>query len=87
MNPLFSDDSYWLMNALVSLGIGLTADGEGGEVCVSGQGGEIHASGVDLFVGNAGTVARFLPPALALGRGPTPWTGSPGCASARSQIS
>ena len=75
------------MNALVSLGIGVSADKEKGEVYVSGQSGEIEASGVDLFVGNAGTVARFLPPVLALGRDPTPWTGYPGCASARSQIS
>ena len=70
INPLFSDDSYWLMDALVKLGIGLTADREGGEVRVDGWGGEIPASDVDLFVGNAGTVARFLPPALALGPGP-----------------
>jgi 3-phosphoshikimate 1-carboxyvinyltransferase len=70
LNPLFSDDSFWLMNALVRLGIEVSADGEKGEVCVRGQSGEIYASGVDLFVGNAGTVARFLPPVLALGRGP-----------------
>jgi 3-phosphoshikimate 1-carboxyvinyltransferase len=76
-NPLFSDDSFWLMNALVSLGIGVSADKEKGEVCVSGQSGEIEASGVDLFVGNAGTVARFLPPVLALGRGPYTVDGVP----------
>ena len=67
-NPLFADDSYWLMNALVRLGIDVRV--ERGEVRISGQRGEIRASGVDLFVGNAGTVARFLPPALALGKGP-----------------
>jgi 3-phosphoshikimate 1-carboxyvinyltransferase len=77
LNPLFSDDSYWLMNALVRLGIDVRADGERGEVCVSGQSGEIYASGVDLFVGNAGTVARFLPPVLALGRGPYTIDGVP----------
>jgi 3-phosphoshikimate 1-carboxyvinyltransferase len=44
---------------------------------VKGQGGAIPASGVDLFVGNAGTVARFLPPALALGRGPYTVDGVP----------
>jgi 3-phosphoshikimate 1-carboxyvinyltransferase len=77
LNPLFSDDSYWLMNALVSLGIDVSADGERGEVHVSGQSGEIDASGVDLFVGNAGTVARFLPPVLALGRGPYTVDGVP----------
>src|SRR5919106_351054 len=77
LNPLFSDDSFWLMNALVRLGIEVSADGERGEVYVSGQSGEIYASGVDLFVGNAGTVARFLPPVLALGRGPYTLDGIP----------
>jgi 3-phosphoshikimate 1-carboxyvinyltransferase len=69
-NPLFSDDSYWLMDALVRLGIEVNVDGERGEIYVGGQSGVIEASDVDLFVGNAGTVARFLPPVLALGRGP-----------------
>ncbi len=77
VNPLFSDDSFWLMDALVRLGIDVHADGERGEVYVSGQRGEIYASGVDLFVGNAGTVARFLPPLLALGRGPFTVDGVP----------
>jgi len=76
-NPLFSDDSYWLMDSLVRLGINLTADRGGGEVSVDGRGGEIPASGKDLFVGNAGTAARFLPPALALGRGPYTVDGVP----------
>jgi 3-phosphoshikimate 1-carboxyvinyltransferase len=77
LNPLFSDDSFWLMNALVRLGIDVSADGERREVYVSGKRGEIPASGVDLFVGNAGTVARFLPPVLALGRGPYTVDGVP----------
>jgi 3-phosphoshikimate 1-carboxyvinyltransferase len=68
-NPLFADDSYWLMDALVSLGIDVVADGGHSEVQVEGRSGEIVASDVDLFVGNAGTVARFLPPVLALGGG------------------
>ena len=76
-NSLFSDDSFWLMDALVRLGIELNADGERGEVHVSGQSGAIEASDVDLFVGNAGTVARFLPPVLALGRGPYTVDGVP----------
>jgi len=76
-NPLFSDDSYWLMEALVRLGVDVGADGEGGEVRVTGQSGVIWGSGVDLYVGNAGTVARFLPPALALGRGPYTVDGVP----------
>lgn len=77
LNPLFSDDSYWLMDALVRLGIDVRADGERGEVYVSGQSGVLRTSGTDLFVGNAGTVARFLPPVLALGRGPYSVDGVP----------
>ena len=76
-NPLFADDSYWLMDALVRLGIDVVADGGLSEVQVKGRGGEIVASEVDLFVGNAGTVARFLPPVLALGRGPYTVDGVP----------
>ena len=76
-NPLFSDDSYWLMDALVRLGIDVSADSGRGELQVNGQSGVIGASGVDLFVGNAGTVARFLPPVLALGRGPYTVDGVP----------
>lgn len=69
-NPLFSDDPYYLLDALVRLGFEVEADGKSGEVRVGGLGGEIPRGGVDVFVGNAGTVARFLPPALALGPGP-----------------
>ncbi len=76
-NPLFADDSYWLMETLVRLGIDVSADGAQAEVRVKGQGGEIGSSDGDLFVGNAGTVARFLPPMLALGRGPYTVDGVP----------
>ena len=76
-NPLFADDSYWLMEALVRLGIDVVADGKHSEVQVKGRSGEILASDVDLFVGNAGTVARFLPPVLALGKGPYTVDGVP----------
>ncbi len=76
-NPLFSDDSYWLMNALVRLGFDLDADRDGRVVRVEGRGGLIPARDIDLFVGNAGTVARFLPPALALGKGPYTVDGVP----------
>ncbi|CAA9455239.1 MAG: 3-phosphoshikimate 1-carboxyvinyltransferase [uncultured Rubrobacteraceae bacterium] len=68
-NPLMSDDSYWLMDALVRLGFSVRADHAGG-ITIRGQKGIIPERDVDLFVGNAGTVARFLPPALALGEGP-----------------
>jgi 3-phosphoshikimate 1-carboxyvinyltransferase len=76
-NPLFSDDSYYLMHALVRLGFDLNADAEAGETSLHGQKGIIPNSDVEVFVGNAGTVARFLPPALALGEGPYVVGGTP----------
>ena len=76
-NPLFSDDPYYLMDALVRLGFDVRVDGEAGEVRVGGLGGEIPHGDVEVFVGNAGTVARFLPPALALGPGPYTVDGVP----------
>lgn len=69
-NPLFSDDSYWLMLALVRLGFHLHADARAAEVRITGYRGIIPRHDVEVFVGNAGTVGRFLPPALALGEGP-----------------
>ncbi len=69
-NPLISDDSYWLMDALVRLGFPVRADRLKDITTIQGQKGIIPERDVDLFVGNAGTVARFLPPVLALGEGP-----------------
>jgi 3-phosphoshikimate 1-carboxyvinyltransferase len=68
-NPLFSDDSYWLMSALVSLGFDVDADHAKSEVRIGGRGGGIPSSEAEVYVGNAGTAARFLPPFLALGNG------------------
>ncbi len=69
-NPLFSDDSYWLLNALTQLGFKIYVDESQAQVQILGQRGIIPKNDVDVYVGNAGTVARFLPPALALGEGP-----------------
>lgn len=69
-NALFSEDSYWLMDALVRLGFEVRADSATGTVEVRGEGGRIPGAGVEVSVGNAGTAARFLPPVLALGEGP-----------------
>ena len=76
-NPLFSDDPYWLLDALVRLGFDVSADQGAGEVGIKGLGGRIPNRDLDLYVGNAGTVARFLPPALALGEGPYTVDGVP----------
>jgi 3-phosphoshikimate 1-carboxyvinyltransferase len=76
-NTLFSDDSYWLMHALVRLGFAVSANRKSGETSIIGQNSIIPKSDVEVFVGNAGTVARFLPPALALGEGPYVVDGAP----------
>lgn len=76
-NPLFSDDSYWLMQALAKLGFEVHADEAEAKVEIEGLRGIIPLAEVEIFVGNAGTVARFLPPFLALGRGPYRVDGSP----------
>lgn len=69
-NPLISDDSYWLLDSLTKIGIVTNTIQDTNLVQIQGQRGIIPKSGVELFVGNAGTVARFLPPVLALGDGP-----------------
>src|SRR5829696_9704038 len=68
-NPLFADDPYWLMASLAQLGFAINVDREANIITVIGQRGIIPKSEAQVFVGNAGTVARFLPPVLALGEG------------------
>lgn len=79
LNPLFSDDSYWLMDALTRLGFTIHADRDKAEVTIGGLGGGIPAaaSEVEVYVGNAGTAARFLPPLLSLGQGKYRIDGTP----------
>lgn len=76
-NALFSEDSYWLMNSLSRLGFDVRADASTAMVEIRGRGGGIPVGDADLSVGNAGTAARFLPPMLALGRGPYRVDGDP----------
>jgi len=70
-NMLFSDDSRYFMQCLQQLGYQLAIDEGSKTVTVEGRGGVLPAhEGVrDLFVGNAGTAARFLTAFAALGRG------------------
>lgn len=67
---LQSDDSYWCMKALGELGVGIEMDGD--SLTVKGNEGHWSVAKADLYVGAAGTVARFLPGALAVGHGE--WT-------------
>ena len=68
-NALFSDDSHYFATALQKLGLDVDIDPEKLEMTVHGKGGEISASGAELFIGNAGTAARFLTAFLTLGEG------------------
>jgi 3-phosphoshikimate 1-carboxyvinyltransferase len=57
---LFSEDTELMGQALVRLGFQVRSDAARREIVVEGQGGNIPARSADLFVGLAGTAARFL---------------------------
>jgi 3-phosphoshikimate 1-carboxyvinyltransferase len=66
---LFSDDTRYMHGALTALGIRVEADEDAATYAVEGAGGHIPAAEAELFIGNAGTAARFLTAAVAIGRG------------------
>ncbi|HLG51070.1 MAG TPA: 3-phosphoshikimate 1-carboxyvinyltransferase [Chloroflexota bacterium] len=66
---LFSDDTSYMAAALRALGIPVEARPEEEAIMVTGAGGTVPVDHADLFVGNAGTAARFLTAFVALGRG------------------
>ena len=68
-NALFSDDSLYFANVLQTLGFNITLSPEKTCITVAGLGGSIPAHQADLFIGNAGTAARFLSAFLTLGNG------------------
>jgi 3-phosphoshikimate 1-carboxyvinyltransferase len=68
-NALFSDDSRYFANALKTLGFDVRLDEANHEMTVTGLGGKIPAKNAELFIGNAGTAARFLSAFLTLGNG------------------
>jgi len=57
---LFSEDTMIMAEALRQLGFAVRGDEGRREIRVAGQGGEIPAAEASLFVGLAGTAARFL---------------------------
>jgi 3-phosphoshikimate 1-carboxyvinyltransferase len=59
-NALFSRDTEIMAAALNQLGIAVTVDAKARTMRVAGCGGKIPAQTAKLFVGNAGTAARFL---------------------------
>ena len=57
---LFSEDTDVMTNALRQLGFEAAVDPPTTTMRVAGRGGRIPAPSADIFVGNAGTAARFL---------------------------
>lgn len=66
---LFSDDSRYFLQALKELGFETAVDEERHSVRICGLGGRIPRKEADVYVGSAGTAARFLTAFLAMGDG------------------
>jgi 3-phosphoshikimate 1-carboxyvinyltransferase len=66
---LQSDDTRLMVEGLRALGVGVEEEAEQHRFIVHGQGGRIPARKATIDAGNAGTVARFLTAAAALGHG------------------
>lgn len=66
---LFSDDSRHFMQALYDLGFPIYIDEENETVTIEGFGGEIPNEEAEVYVGSAGTAARFLTAFLGLSKG------------------
>ncbi len=68
-HALASDDSRYFIGALQQLGFTVDVNLDETTVEVEGRGGHIPAERAALFIGNAGTAARFLTALLTLGHG------------------
>lgn len=68
-NALFSDDSRYFLSSLQSLGFAAEGKEETGEVTITGLGGRIPKKQAEIYVGSAGTAARFLTAMLGLSDG------------------
>ena len=66
---LFSDDSRYFMQALDDLGFPIHVDEENQTVTIEGFGGQIPKEEAEVYVGSAGTAARFLTAFLGLSKG------------------
>ncbi len=75
LNPLESDDTVVLANALSALGFSIQR--HPGRWEIHGRGGRIPSPGATLSAGDAGTAARFLTALVCLGRGRFVVDGSP----------
>jgi len=68
-NALFSEDTQYFSSALSKLGFECIIKPDDDTITISGLGGVIPADVANLFIGNAGTAARFLTAMLTLGYG------------------
>ena len=68
-NALFSDDSCFFVKALQTLGFNVILDSKKTNMTITGLGGSIPIKQANLYIGNAGTAARFLSAFLTLGNG------------------
>lgn len=66
---LFSDDSKYFLESLQSLGFEAEGCEETEDVVITGLGGKIPLEKADIYVGSAGTAARFLTAMLGLSDG------------------
>ena len=66
---LFSDDSRHFMQALYDLGFPIHIDEDAKTVTIEGFGGEIPNEEAEVYVGSAGTAARFLTAFLGMSKG------------------
>ena len=66
---LFSDDTHYMCEALLRLGVEIESDGAGCTFEVVGNGGKIPVGHAELYIGNAGTAARSLVSYVSLGDG------------------
>ena len=57
---LFSDDSRHFLESLISLGFRVEINEENKQVTIYGEGGRIPNPNASIYVGSAGTAARFL---------------------------
>lgn len=66
---LFSDDSRHFLKCIQDLGFETTVDEENRIITLKGMGGAVPAEEASLYVGSAGTAARFLTAYLGLSDG------------------
>jgi 3-phosphoshikimate 1-carboxyvinyltransferase len=74
---LDSDDTRYMRRALQALGVRVEADATARAFVVDGVDGRVPVAAATLEIGNAGTAARFLTAAVALGHGAYVVDGSP----------